>query len=413
MSRVLGRGRYIYGTYPTGAGGGGGAGASAVPLSRQRFIDGDTAQSGLNGAAAEPFATIGQFTTARDADNVSIAAATSNFVGWIMPKIGGYTEDIAFPAYASTELRADSVSLVGGTVVTGNATWANSGGDFAASAAVVALHNVTVSGDFTVTDDGGAPNSVVIIGGDESSSAVIGGDFNSSTTTHLASVAFMNAQCLGDLTAGIATTSAQVGLTDSSVIGSISANALVCQRSNLQSPAIGVRDGGGGAVFLSTTFLGACVLKSVLSGGAGVASFDGPSWSSFREKGGTRFTGTAVLVKGGYSGGAVEGAALTAASTSVSLNGTGATAGFTGENSGNHYTTSNGTPTTVTLKTGGGELPGDTILITKTDLGANVVAVKNNAGGQIASIPTLAKGFVLAQFNGSDWVFASGGSMLA
>jgi hypothetical protein len=79
----------------------------------------------------------------------------------------------------------------------------------------------------------------------------------------------------------------------------------------------------------------------------------------------------------------------------------------------NHYSTSNGTPTTVTLKTGGGELPGDTILITKTDLGANVLAVKNNAAVTIGTIPTNERGFVLARFNGSDWVFAEGGSLSA
>jgi hypothetical protein len=418
MSRVLGRGRYIYGTYPQGPGGGGGAGGASVPLSRQRFIDGDTAQAGLNGSAAEPFATIEQFTTARDADAVSTATAGANFVGWLTPSIVGYVEDVALPASASTELRADSISLIAGTIITGSVSWAIGGGDFVPDSAAVALHNVSLSGpgNFTVTDGvGDAPTaSAVVISGDEgTASAQIGGNFDSSTTTLLASVLFKNATCFGDLTAGIAVDSAQVGLIDSTVFGNVSANALICRNATVQSPAISVRDGGAGADFRLTTFTGPCVLKAVNVAGAGGAKFDGPSWSSFRELAGTRFTGTTVLVIGGYSGAAVEGAALTAASTSVSLNGTGATAGFTGENSGNHYTTSNGTPTTVTLKTGGGELPGDTILITKIDLGANVVAVKNNAGGQIASIPTLAKGFVLAQFNGSDWVFASGGSMLA
>jgi hypothetical protein len=121
-----------------------------------------------------------------------------------------------------------------------------------------------------------------------------------------------------------------------------------------------------------------------------------------------------VLVVGGYLAGAVEGAALAAASTSVALNGTGATAGFTGSNSGNHYATASVTPTTVTLLTAGA-LVGDTMMITRTAVvAANLAVVNGGAGaGTIGTIPTGTKGFVLARFDGTNWVFTSGGSLAA
>jgi len=409
MSRVIGRGRYATETYPSGPGGGGGAGGASVPFARQRFIDGDTAQTGLNGSAAEPYETIEQFMTARD-NTISAADSAANFVGWLMPALAGYVEDVAFRARCSTELRADSMSVpgTGGVTIDGDISWTNTSGTAAAPAAIASLHNINVTGTITVTDNAESPELLFSISGDEEpggSSAVIGG-FDSSTTTTLASISLNNAQCTGDLTAGVAADSAVVILTGGSIItGDITAKALQCNNAVIDG-AVTV-NAAGFAIFRASAFAGACALTAATS------SFDGDSWLSFLANGGTRVAGTTVLVTGGASTALVEGAALTGASTNVSLNGTGATAGFTGANSGNHYTTSNGTPTTVTLKTGGGELVGDTMLITKTDLGANVVAVKNNAGAQIASIPTLAKGFVLARFNGSDWVFVSGGSMLA
>lgn len=409
MSRILGRGRYVWGTYPQGPGGGGGAGAASVPLSRQRFIDGDTAQTGLNGSAAEPFKTIEQFMTARD-NTISAADSAANFVGWLMPALAGYVEDVAFRARCSTELRADSMSLPGsgGVNITGNVSWANTSGTAAAPAANLGLHNVNVTGSLTVTDNAEAPACLVSISGDEEpgGASTLVGSIVANTTVNLSSISLNNAQCTGVLNAGATANSAVVILAGGSIVGdNLTAKSLLCDHAVIQADV--TVNSAGFAIFVETQFGGSCALTAATS------SFDANSWLSFLANGGTRVAGTTVLVTGGASAALVEGAALTAASTSVSLNGTGATAGFTGENSGNHYSTSNGTPTTVTLKTGGGEKIGDTMLITKTDLGANVVAVKDNAGAQIASIPTLAKGFVLARYNGTDWVFVEGGSMLA
>ena len=135
---------------------------------------------------------------------------------------------------------------------------------------------------------------------------------------------------------------------------------------------------------------------------------------SFVGAGGDRGT-TPVLVVGGYSGGAVEGGAITSGATaSVSLDGSGSPTIPAG---GNHYSTAANisAATSVTLLTGGA-LPGDTILISKSDLGAGVLTVLASDGlTVIGQIPTLSRGFVLARFDvdTSDWVFAEGGSLLA
>jgi len=341
----------------------------------------------------------------------SVADATANFVGWVMPTLLGYVGDVSFPAYASTELRADSLTFIGGTstAITGNVTWANVAGAFTAAAALVAMHNLSVSGNFTVTDDANAPVSAIVFSGDESNvSAALSGQFIANTTQKLASATFLNIG-VGGIDAGTADTSAAVVLDNSICLGSVLANNLEAFDSTIDASAITVNAVSAPAFFDCRFTQGSSPALTA----AGGATFDGASWRSFSEAQGTRAVGTIVLVVGGYSGAAVEGAALTVASTDVSLNGTGATAGFTGENSGNHYSTSNGTPTTVNLKTGGGEFPGDTILITKTDLGSNALAVKNNLGVTLATIPANGRGFVLAQFQTGDWVLAECGSVAA
>jgi hypothetical protein len=345
--------------------------------------------------------------------NVSIPDATANYVGWLMPALAGYVEDVAFPPHVSTELRADSISLIAGTVVTGDVTWANIGGPFAATAAAVVMHNVSVTGSFTVTDDGVVPGAI-IFGGDEAlASVALGGLFDSSLTTGLGSVFFEKATISGGINAGVAADSALVELINSAVVGTLAARFLVAQNSSLNVSTIAVNIAQS-ATFLNCTF--SLLSNPVLTGlGAGpVFNFDGPSWRSFSEAGGTRAPGMVALVVGGYSGGAVEGAALAAASTSVALNGVGATAGFTEENSGNHYSTASITPTTVTLLTAGAQ-NGDTLLITRTAVvAANLAVVNGGVGaGTIGTIPTGTKGFVLAQFDGTDWVFAEGGSLAA
>lgn len=412
MSFVIGRGRYARAVYPVGPGGGGGGVSSTVPLSRQRFIDGDTTQAGLTGAAASPFKTIAQFIASRG--NASVADATANYVGWVMPALNGYPETVFFPPYVSTELRADSlVSL--GTAVIGSLSWDNSTpGAHSGAPASVAIHNIVVSGIFSVVDAPGAPPLNVVFGGDElgGSSAALNSGFVSAGTTTLESVSFFNA-VVGGVNAGSTAQSALVSFTNS-LCSSVIAGSLAALNSTFTGNI--TVSTGGLAAFVGCQFTLAS--NPSLDCRAG-ATFDGPSWKSFIEAGGTRFpissdVGTPALVQGGYNGGAVEGAALIAAATNVSLNGTNASAGFKGSNSGNHYSaTTLAQDSAVTLKTGGGEHVGDTILITKTDLTAHTLQVKNNAGAVLGVIPSGSRGFVLAQFNGVDWTFSQGGSLAA
>lgn len=412
MSYVIGRGRNAREAYPISPGAGGGGQAVVAPLTRQRFIDGGTTQLGLDGSVANPFKTIAEFTASRT--NVSVADATANYVGWLMPAIGGYVENIAFPPYASTEVRADSLAnSVVGVNVTGNVTWANVAGAFAATVAGVSLHNVSVSGNITVTDDAGAPGSIFSISGDEvgHQAVTVGGVFDSSTTTHLVFATFTDINIAG-ITAGTGASSAIVLIFSTTCTGAITARSLVVEDSIISSSAITTREA---AAFTNCSFSAGSNTVLTVPGGA---AFDGLSWVTFIEAGGTRApgdAGTTVLVYGGYLGSPVEGAALTGAATNVSLNGTGASVGFQGANSGNHYTTSNGTPTSVTLLTGGGELAGDTMRITKTDLGANALAVINGGGGggTIGTIPANNRGSVLARFNGTNWIFVDGGALAA
>lgn len=410
MSHVIGHRRYARETYPTSPGAGGAA--AIVPLSRQRFIDGGTTAPGP-GAAIAPFATIANFIASRPV-GVSAQDSVANYVGWLMPALNGYTEDVHFPPYVSTELRADAFSLAaaggGGTVVIGNMIWANSAGSDPGAAAFLVLHNISCTGDLTVTDDVGAPQSAVIFTGDENGAASVSiGSFTSDLTTKLTEAFFFNTTIRNALNAGASSNNASVVCQGCSIQGDISGRTIAAVECSISCNTI--TSFSDTTLFRSTFGIG--TTPSLRSPSA---IFDGSSWQSFLEAGGTRFVGTVVLVNGGANGALVEGAPLPATgSVSVSLNGMGATAGYTDENCGNHYSTP--TPITgdltVTLKTGGGELVGDTMLITKSDLSAHNLIVHNNAGGQIATVPSSSRGFVLARYNGSDWVFAEGGSLAA
>lgn len=415
MTRVIGHGRYAGEVYPQGAPSAGGPPAGAlVPLSRQRFIDGGTTQLGSTGAIDAPYPTIAAFMASRG--DASVQDATANYVGWLMPALNGYTENFSFPHHVSTELRADSFSSATGlgTSITGTVRWDNVGpsGPVPVDLAFAVMHNVSLSGIVFITDDGGAPTTKFIFSGDEQyGSSVSLTEFDSTGATSLVSATFENATVL-EIQAG----AAGVIFTNSQSPGLISGSGLVATNSNFGNAGgtFIVTATDGPATFTNCQFaVGSTPFLTCPFG----ATFDGTSWRSFAEAGGSREVGTSILVVGGYSGGAVEGAALTDADVSVSLNGQGVgiTPGFTGEHSGNHYTSTGITASRiVTLKTGGGELPGDTILISRTNNNsAFTLVIHNNANVLIATIPVSARGFVLAQFDGSDWVFAEGGSLIA
>lgn len=414
---IIGRGRYQRETYAS-RGNGGGA-SSIVPLSRQRFIDGGTSQSGRDGSVARPFLTIAEFTASRD--NATAPDRRNNYVGWLTPAIDGYSETIQFPAHASTELRADSYSsLTLSAAITGNVFWANFDGLETEGPVIVSMHNVPVAGTVQITDDADSPTSQFFFGGDEApfASTVLTGGFVSNTTVNLALVAFLNATIATTIDAGSSEESPLLFLSGCNVVnGSISANTIECYDSVLNVDGItGIT--ARQANFIGTNFqagsnpLLTCVIEPPI--------FDGPSWASFIRAGGTRSAATAVLVTGGYNGAEVRGAnlPLDAGTTEVSLNGAAPSSDFTGSSSGNHYTAT-GQMTgnrTVKLLTGGGEVAGDTILITRASAGTSgtfTLTVTNNADTVLAVIPVDSQGFVLAQIppGGADWVLAQCGAI--
>lgn len=406
---IIGRGRYAREAYPQSPAAAGGGGI--VPLSRQKFIDGGTAQTGLNGSIAQPFKTIAQFTASRG--NASVQDASAPYVGWLMPALNGYTENVSFLPYAATELRGECLSgeSGAGTFITGNVTWNNVAGAFAGEDPAVVMHNISMTGTFTVTDDAGAPGgSSVLFGADElmrGSVFMIGG-FVSNTTTNLGGVSFSNA-IVAQIDCGSAVSSAGVLIVGSQVGGPVTAKGLAAFDSIFSGNVV-VNET---ARFTNCTFAQGTAPEVTAPGGA---SFDGPSWQSFTEANGTRALGTFALVVGGYSGGAVPGAFLTAANSpiDVTLNGTNASVGYTGSNSGNFYSAAGLLgAVVVNLKLGGGELLGDTMLISKPDLVAQTVTVQDSVGAVIGVIPSGERGFVLARFNGGDWVFLAGGSLAA
>jgi len=423
MSRAYGWGRYKTGTYPVGPGGGGGGGAANVPLRRQRFIDGDTIQTGLTGAAASPFKTIAQFIASRTAADV--ADATANYVGWLMPSKAGYVENVTLPPYVSTELRADSFSttLDAGVSIQGTLLWDNEAGAQAASRANASLHNISVTGVVEVLDDDNAPVSSFTISADEVGfqGATIGG-FASASCSKLSFVKFLNVTVAGTIVTGLSSGSADVTIVDcacqSVVAKSLSAFGTHFTGDNGGNGSVNVADDQT-ATFVNCTF-SAVDYQLICKGGA---FFDGPSWNSYVSgcTGGVDRFQTPVLVTGGFTEASVEGKDLpTGGNASVSLNGNapGTTAGYTKSDSGNHYSSSGITgDRTVTLLTSGGEKDGDTLCITKKDLAAHTLSVLNGGTtpGTIAVIASGKRGNVIARFVKStgDWVLSECGEVAA
>jgi hypothetical protein len=154
----------------------------------------------------------------------------------------------------------------------------------------------------------------------------------------------------------------------------------------------------GTSEFLNCTFTGAVTLTST-----GVATFDSASWRSFVDNGGV-LGSTIVLVIGGFLGGVVNGAVINnpAATISLSLNGTGASA--TWVQGGNAYAvTGQANNTIATLENAGAE-KNDTLYIAYT--GANTSGTSFKIGSQAgATLATLTQPgqFAVLLFNGVNW----------
>ncbi|HEY8097759.1 MAG TPA: hypothetical protein VIE65_16970 [Methylobacter sp.] len=387
-----------------------GSGLFVTGLYRQKYIDGDSLRGLASGSILQPYKTIQSFMVSRT--NTSINDATANYVGIVAPATLGYTENITFPAYASTEIRAQSYSLGTGTagaVINGNATWTNASGAHIATNAVVTIHNISISGTITVTDDATAPPATLLFGGDEGAgSGPVLGNIDSHTATHLQSVCFKNAT-VSNINCGTSSNSASVTADTSIIFGSILANSINALNCTISVATITVNSSGS-AIFFNIFFYPASA--PVLTCAVG-ALFDGKSWKSFVEAGGTRGTNTPILVLGGYNVAAVEGFPLpTSGTTSVSIDGTGGVSpGYSGSNSGNHYSADNLTANSI-VNVIGAAFDGDTMLITKISPIGFSLTVQGH-GNTRGVIPSGFRGYVMLQYSAAagSWLFAHGGQL--
>jgi hypothetical protein len=114
--------------------------------------------------------------------------------------------------------------------------------------------------------------------------------------------------------------------------------------------------------------------------------------------------GTIVVVTGGYGEGAVVGANIAdpaGNACTVSVNGTGASTGFTG--GGNWYTaTALAANTTTTISDAGGAVKGTTMRFTRTDTSGSTWTILDAGTGSIVQIAS--GGSATVSFNGTGWV---------
>jgi len=274
-----------------GPGGGGGGGS---PLSRFRFIDGGTAGTLFNGAISEPYKTVGQFCAAF-ANAASVADASALVVGEITPSLAGYAENPAFPAYRLIELRANAEPIfqipAGGATLDGNATWPNAAGAHAATLAILSLHNISISGSLTCTDDAGAPPSELLLSGDEATPASVG-SLDAHTTAHLSTVTLWNFAVSGACNLGSTASSANLVADLSLFQAAVTANSIVATGCTFAGNALTVR-AGSTSTFEGCTFVG----TPTLTGGAGsIVQMDWASYYSFCAAGGALAGGAAFQI---------------------------------------------------------------------------------------------------------------------
>lgn len=390
MSFVIGRGRYARMVYPVAAAAAG-ALASIQPLSREKFVDGGSTAAVPTGSIAAAFKTISACMTSFAP--TSLADAGQFKVALVTQCDPPYAETVNPPAYAITEIRGESV----GQPMLGAIVWNNVAGAFTPQEAALVVTNISPSQGIQVTDDAGAPPSELIVVSQTIGIGAING-IDTHTTTRLGIVAVIGTGVLSGINCGTTATSATLEILDAPVSGDISTPSLLAEQSALNSANITIRFQ---AQFVGCTFLNAPVLSSVLAGAE--ARFDGPSWASFLETGGTIGANVVVLITGGYTQGIVPGGALaTNADSTVSLDGG---VGGNVTPAGNEYAvTGLSAPQSCQIQNSGAERVGDTIAIRKPDDAAFAYTIKNNAGATIGILPAGSMGWLVARFDGSDWV---------
>jgi hypothetical protein len=410
------------------------------PLARTRWIDGNTTvpSSQQNGTEGAPYSSPEAFLATLTPEPVSADDAATLWVGLISPT----ADDIwapnpqtwVIPPGRSVVIR--NLTSPGIPVTTGHLTvpapesadftdvtitWTNTAATGSPPSAVLTLDNLgLIALALTQTDGAGAPPSALILLG---STGFYQGTVNVSGSSN-----FKTLLVMGGATANLGITNPVSGPTFGLVVsgGSWTSSGLVASSVTATNASItdtgsflqtsggqtytgctitanGLRTTGTSAlIFSNCTFTRGTTLNTSI--GPGSVQFDGPSWASFKAAGGGTTTGTVITVVGGYSGGAVVGATIAnpaGNANTVSINGTGASGGFTG--GGNWYTcTSLAGNTSTTIVDGGGAVTGTTMRFTRTDASGNTWTILDAGTGSIASVP--AGGSTTVYYNGTGWV---------
>jgi hypothetical protein len=408
------------------------------PPARVRYIDGGTLTTNTpTGDIESPFVSVSAAITAVGVP-VSVSDADQTMLLKLCPStIAAYTENPAFKAYRNYKLFGDgSVGQIGNTI-TGNMTWPNvaGGGAVIGTSASLSLRDITLTGGLTVTDDAtmaGVTLQITVssseLGCNQISESPLAGIVGALTTTgaiHASQQIFVTAASVGSIVAPTAT-SVVCQLNNAFINGNVTAQQLNARLTNFANSTITVA-GGSTIKLFGCTFTGAA--PALVAGAAGTITMDGSTWQNFQEAGGTITSGL-VLVVGGSQAGTVfcpptaaQPTSIGDQNVSISLNGQAAgttnAGGFNGTLGGNYYVESTmlGAGRTVTIKTGGGELKGDTIDIVRRGgaPGAFTLSVTNNGGTETRVIAASQFGSQRWQFNtviANDWGFIGGGGAL-
>lgn len=400
----------------------GGGGATAAPLSRLAFVDQGTLQTSHTGSIEFPFSTVLQYLTSIGVGTTAADSTATRAALLISPPSGFYAGGVTIPAFRNVELIGQGFGGPASAVpIVGNFLWANSvaGGGLHAptGAAQFAMHNIALNGTITYTDDGTVPGVIVLSGDEllEGQSGIIGNITANAGATALADIFLSGVSMTGNIASTNNATGALVQFFNAGFSGAITAKGFAAENSDFTTFALTLP--ATAAPNFKNCFFGIGSNPTITCGAGSVASFDAPSWLSFREAGGT-LVSTVVMIVGGSQAAIVNNTtSMGNQNVTISLNGTGATVAgpFNGALGGNWYVqaTAQTGDQSATCVTGGGEKTGDTIDILRTDTAAHQYFVKNNAATVLATFPVSMKGWARVQFNTiipNDWGLVGGGS---
>lgn len=269
------------------------------PLSRERWIDGDTTTPAAqqNGSEGKPFKNLTNFVAAFGA-NTSAADGITPIVALLTPSKAGYTEDVTLTPFRSTTIRGEyeptGVSAAPG-LTTGNLVWHNSvaaGGVHPPSSDTLVIDRWGFSGSITITDDGSVPSTLVLYG-EEATTVVCGAGIDVSGCTALSAITAVGVFVEGVVTSTANGTGAILKATNSIFEeGAIVCQAIDATETAFGAPTITTADASN-SVLNQCRFLTATVWAA---GAGSTVTMDRYTYQSFLESGSSLSTGTLFVV---------------------------------------------------------------------------------------------------------------------